>query len=90
MPKRFICIRELLILAVAEYTSDADLASDPAALDVEPEIESAMTAAGFFRGNRVGAWCVSREIGNAPTRVEVDLMVWYLKPLEAVVPAQRD
>src|SRR5581483_1103488 len=64
-----------IALAVAEYTSDADIALDPAALDPEPEIESTMTAAGFYRGNRVGAWCVSRDVGNVSTRVEVDLMV---------------
>jgi hypothetical protein len=62
-------------LAVAEYTSDADLAIDPTGLIAEPEIESAMTAAGFFRGNRVGAWCISRKVGNVPTKLEVDLMV---------------
>src|SRR6266478_1778987 len=62
-------------LAVAEYTTDADIALDPAALDAIPEIESAMTAAGFRRGNRVGAWYVSREIGGVYANVEVDLMV---------------
>ena len=34
-----------------------------------------MTAAGFARGNRVGAWVVSRDIDGIPTNVEVDLMV---------------
>ena len=34
-----------------------------------------MTAAGFHRGNRVGAWVVSRDIDGTPTNVEVDLMV---------------
>jgi len=62
-------------LAVAEYTTDADIALDPAALETVPEIESAMTAAGFHRGNRVGAWSVSREVGGVITKVEVDLMV---------------
>ncbi len=62
-------------LAVAEYTSDADIALDPTALEAEPEIESAMTAAGFYRGNRVGAWCITRDVANISTRVEVDLMV---------------
>ena len=62
-------------LAVAEYTTDADIALDPAALDAVPEIESAMMAAGFRRGNRVGAWYVSREIGGVYANVEGDLMV---------------
>jgi hypothetical protein len=61
-------------LAVAEFTTDADITLDPA-LRAIPEIESAMTAAGFRRGKRVGAWVVSREIDGVPTNVEVDLMV---------------
>jgi hypothetical protein len=62
-------------LAIAEFTTDADLALDPVLLQPAPEIESAMTAAGFSRGNRVGAWVVSRDIDGTPTNVEVDLMV---------------
>ncbi len=62
-------------LAVAEYTTDADIALDPAALNAVPEIESAMTLVGFRRGNRVGAWYVHREIDGVYTKVEVDLMV---------------
>jgi hypothetical protein len=62
-------------LAVAEFTTDADIALDPALLQQVPEIESAMTAAGFHRGKRVGAWFVSRDIGGVATNVEVDLMV---------------
>lgn len=46
-------------LAVAEFTTDADITLDPALLQASPKIESAMTAAGFRRGNRVGAWVVS-------------------------------
>jgi hypothetical protein len=62
-------------LAVAEHTTDADIALDPTALDAVPEIESAMTSAGFHRGNRVGAWWVRREIDGVYANVEVDLMV---------------
>jgi len=62
-------------LAVAEHTIDADIALDPAALDAVPEIEAAMTAAGFRRGNRVGAWWVPRQMGTVFANVEVDLMV---------------
>src|SRR5712692_4067077 len=61
--------------ALAAFTTDADLTLDPALLQLSPEIESAMTAAGFHRGNRVGAWVVSRDINGTPTNVEVDLMV---------------
>jgi len=62
-------------LAVAAFTTDADITLDPALLQQAPEIESAMMAAGFYRGNRVGAWVVSRDIDGTPTNVEVDLMV---------------
>jgi len=62
-------------LAVAAFTTDADLTLDPALLQAAPELEAAMTAAGFTRGNRVGAWVVSRDIDGIPTNVEVDLMV---------------
>jgi hypothetical protein len=41
-------------LAVAEYTTDADITIDPALLHESPEIESAMRTALFERGNRVG------------------------------------
>ncbi len=61
--------------AVAEYTTDADIALDPAALKKIPEIESAMLSAGFRRGNRVGAWCISREVDHVIANVDVDLMV---------------
>jgi hypothetical protein len=62
-------------LAVAEYTTDADIALDPAILEAIPEIEAAMSLAGFHRGNRVGAWHVLREVGGTYAQVEVDLMV---------------
>jgi hypothetical protein len=62
-------------LAVAEYTTDGDITLDPALLRPTPEIESAMTRAGFRRGSRVGAWFVSRDIAGVWTKVEVDLMV---------------
>src|SRR5437773_540339 len=62
-------------LAVAEFTTDADITLDPALLQQVPEIESAMTAAKFRRGARVGAWFMYRDIGGVATKVEVDLMV---------------
>jgi hypothetical protein len=45
---------------------------DPALLHESPEIESAMRAARFERGNQVGAWIVYRDIAGVPTNVEVD------------------
>jgi hypothetical protein len=62
-------------LAVPEFTVDADLTIDPALLHEAPEIESAMRAAHFERGNRVGAWIVSRDVAGVRMNVEVDLMV---------------
>ena len=64
-----------LELAVAEFTTDGDLTIDPALLHELPEIESAMLAARFRRGKRVGAWVVDRDVDGVPTEVEIDLMV---------------
>jgi hypothetical protein len=61
--------------AVAEFTTDADITIDPALLHPLPEIESAMRAARFERGNRVGAWVARRDVDGVPAKVEVDLMV---------------
>jgi hypothetical protein len=62
-------------LAVPEFTVDADLTIDPALLHDAPELASAMRAAHFERGNRVGAWIVSRDVAGVQMNVEVDLMV---------------
>ena len=59
-------------LAVAEFTTDADITLDPTALRQQPEIESAMKAAHFDRGNRVGLWVIWRDIGGVKAKVEVD------------------
>lgn len=64
-----------LDLAVPEFTVDADLTIDPAMLRDAPAIESAMRAAHFERGNRVGAWVATRDVAGALVNVEVDLMV---------------
>jgi len=60
---------------VAEYTTDADVCIDPRLLTESPELESALTSAGFYRGTRVGAWVMARLIIGDPVNVEVDLMV---------------
>jgi len=62
-------------LAVPEFTADADLTIDPALLRETPEIESALRAARFERGNRVGSWIAYRDIAGVRAKVEVDLMV---------------
>lgn len=54
-------------LAVAPYTTDADLALDVESLGAEPRLETAMQAAGFVR-DQVGGW---RGAGD----VSIDLMV---------------
>lgn len=58
-------------VALAEYTTDGDLAIDPDLLGTDPLIEDAMTAAGFTRDPRddaVGSWL-------STAGVPVDLMV---------------
>jgi len=62
-------------LAVPEFTVDADLTIDPSLLQDSPELESAMRAAGFDRGSRVGAWITTRDVEGVATNIEVDLMV---------------
>lgn len=56
-------------LAVAEYTTDADVALDPSRLARKPELAGAMRAAGFYQeetkdGPIVGIWCTLREISG--------------------------
>ncbi|MBN1629352.1 MAG: hypothetical protein JW990_06300, partial [Thermoleophilia bacterium] len=67
-------------LAVAEYTTDADVALDPSKLARDPELAATMGAAGFYQeetkdGPLVGIWCSLREIAGVPTVVKVDLLV---------------
>lgn len=58
-------------VALAEYTTDGDLAIDPDLLGADPLIEDAMVAAGFTpdpRGSVVGTWL-------ARNGVPIDLMI---------------
>lgn len=55
-------------LAVAPYTTDADLALDADSLNDTPLIETAMEAGGFVRGEQPGMW-----VGQGG--VPIDLMV---------------
>jgi hypothetical protein len=66
--------------AVAEFTTDGDVAIDPRHLSAEPEIASAMRKAKFFLDVRdgrelVGVWASMREIAGVPAKVTVDLLV---------------
>ncbi len=66
--------------AVAEFTTDGDVAIDPRHLSAEPEIASAMRNAKFFLDMRdgrelVGVWASMREIAGVPAKVTVDLLV---------------
>ena len=58
-------------IALAEYTTDGDIAVDPDLLSSEPLVEEAMRAAGFSpdpRSSAIGSWI-------SPRGVPVDLMV---------------
>lgn len=55
-------------LQVAPFTTDADLALDPAQLREQPLIELGMQQAGFTPGTQPGQWL-------GPGRVQVDIMV---------------
>lgn len=66
--------------AVAESTTDGDVAIDPRVLASDPEISAAMTKARFFLDERdgeklVGVWASLRVIGGVPAKVTVDLLV---------------
>jgi hypothetical protein len=66
--------------AVAEFTTDGDVAIDPRTLSGAPEIASAMRKANFFLDERdgrqlVGVWASMREIAGVPAKVTVDLLV---------------
>jgi hypothetical protein len=65
-------------LAVAEYTTDADLALDPALLDEIPPLEQALQSARFApMGSRgVGVWKTNRRGSDARNvEVQVDVLV---------------
>jgi hypothetical protein len=67
-------------LAIAPYTTDGDLAVDPAALGPNPLIESVMKSAGFrlsVRGGHAepGIWVADAVVAGAPVTIPVDLIV---------------
>lgn len=64
-----------LDLAVASFTSDADIGVDPTLLHGEPLLEVAMTAAGFHRRNQPGLWSRPERVGDTTQNIGVDLLV---------------
>src|SRR5262245_47653707 len=64
-------------LAVAPYTTDADLIIDPRVLGEIPPLERALNDANFVRRtpNTVGAWTRTILMGQAKHEIDVDLMV---------------
>lgn len=64
-------------LAVAPYTTDADLVVDPARLAEIPPLEQALRAARFRpqSNSSVGIWVTTRPLGTRQIDVSVDLLV---------------
>lgn len=64
-------------LAVASFTSDADLGLDPDRLADVPLLEEAMAAAGFVRGvaDHAGSWIRGEQVGFTVADIAVDLLV---------------
>ncbi len=68
-------------IAVAPYTTDGDLALDPSLLADAPELEAAMTGAGFHlepqAGGHVepGIWISSAQVAGREVLIPVDLIV---------------
>ncbi|MCB9740464.1 MAG: hypothetical protein H6747_14470 [Deltaproteobacteria bacterium] len=74
-------------LGVAEYTTDADLALDPALLAEIPPLEQALEGAGFYRStSTVGIWKTSRRTSQA---IDIDVQVDLLVPATASPGAGR-
>lgn len=63
------------IPGIAPYTTDADLALDPARVLSTPLIETLMTDANFEQEGQPGIWWKSVSVNGRPTEIEVDLMV---------------
>lgn len=64
-------------LAVAPYTTDADLGIDPADLKKSPPLDKALGDASFFpeSDSSVGVWKTRRTLAGAEVEVQVDLLV---------------
>lgn len=63
-------------MAVAEHTTDADIALDPQFLSKDPTLENAVQGAQFRPvENTVGSWVTTRELDGKPVDVMLDLLV---------------
>lgn len=63
-------------LAVAPFTTDADIAIDPDRLGDKPLLQDALTAAGFLQAKEeVGIWKTSISLEGIARQVGVDLLV---------------
>lgn len=62
-------------LALAPYTTDADLALDPTALTPDPALEAVMRGAGFELSTEPGIWLAHAVIAERPVVIPVDLIV---------------
>ncbi|MEI6623199.1 MAG: hypothetical protein WCP28_14960 [Actinomycetes bacterium] len=65
-------------LAIAPYTTDADLALDPMLLGDEPALEASMRGAGFElmdQNPQPGRWVASVLVGGQQVTIPVDLIV---------------
>lgn len=76
-------------LAVAPYTTDADLASVPADLLPEPGLQECLEGAGFRRTPDIGIW--GKQVpGDRPVSMTVDLLVPELLGARAGAPPGWD
>lgn len=62
-------------VAVAEFTSDADLVVVPDQLKAHPRLSDAMERAQFRSGPQPGSWLCERTVSGIPTTIPVDLLV---------------
>jgi hypothetical protein len=68
------------VLPVADLTTDADLALDPALLSPAPELEATLEAGGFEHvehggAPEPGAWQTDATVRGRPTKIPLDLIV---------------
>lgn len=68
-------------LALAPFTSDADIAIDPSLLPTTPALDKTLMAAGFWRSEQPGTWRKAIRMDDRLVDVDVDLLV-----PEAVAP----
>jgi hypothetical protein len=62
-------------IAVPAFTSDGDLAIEPARLKAEPKLADAMRRAHFRPGDQPGSWLCERTVHGVAITIPVDLMV---------------